>query len=113
MSYRSPHPRLQESSVNGCLLFSVPRHEDSVDVLANYFESLEGAREELQISDVSISLTTLEEVFLRLSKADEASGKETDESDQIHVTIPEGSCVPPSILFSLDHTPRMRYPCSC
>ena len=54
--------------VDMALFFKVPDTDDAT--LVHFFESVESRRQELGISDFSVGLTTLEEVFLELSKRD-------------------------------------------
>ena len=58
-----------ESKVDNALFFRIPDVDDRD--LIEFFLEVEARREEIGISDLSIGLTTLEEVFLTLSKMDE------------------------------------------
>ncbi|CAH1419862.1 unnamed protein product [Lactuca virosa] len=48
------------------LTFVIPHHKEGL--LTNFFEELENREEEFGISDIQLSLTTLEEVFLNIAK---------------------------------------------
>ena len=57
------------NNVDGAMFFKVPEADD--ETLVNFFKLVEERRNELGISDFSVGLTTLEEVFLELSKRDQ------------------------------------------
>jgi ABC-type multidrug transport system ATPase subunit len=57
------------SDVEGALLYQIPSKMET-DLLIEFFRHLEEQAESLLISDVSLGLSTLEEVFLELSKMD-------------------------------------------
>jgi ABC-type multidrug transport system ATPase subunit len=59
-----------QANIDGAMFFRVPEVAD--DELIDFFLEVEDCKDELGISDLSIGLTTLEEVFLTLSKMDES-----------------------------------------
>jgi len=69
VSANAPPGTSLASAVEGMLLYQLPKQDDST-TLVNFFQNLEGMKSELGISDYSISMTTLEEVFLTLSDKD-------------------------------------------
>ena len=56
-----------QSAVEGHLLFQLPRTDDNQQ-LVPFFQALEQSKAKLGVTDFSIGLSTLEEVFLNLSK---------------------------------------------
>ena len=58
------------------MFFKVPDLPD--DQLVEFFKSVEEKRDELGITDFSVGLTTLEEVFLELSKRDQFIADDED-----------------------------------
>jgi ABC-type multidrug transport system ATPase subunit len=61
--------RLESEPISGFMTFDIPRK--LMPSLSSFFEELEEKKEELQILDVQLSMTSLEEVFLRIAKATE------------------------------------------
>ena len=82
------------------MFFKVPNLPD--DQLVEFFKSVEEKREELGITDFSVGLTTLEEVFLELSKRDQFIA-DVDDADatqlaakadkvaKLQLEVPEGA----------------------
>lgn len=64
-----PGCRLESEPISGFMTFDIPRK--LMPSLSSFFEELEEKKEELQILDVQLSMTSLEEVFLRIAKATE------------------------------------------
>jgi len=57
------------SQLNGTLHLDIPlREEDMPEFLANIFEQIESNKSDLNISDYSVSQTTLEQVFLKFAE---------------------------------------------
>ena len=68
MSINLPASKLV-NNIEGAMFFKVPEADD--ESLIKFFKLMEEKREELGITDFSVGLTTLEEVFLELSKRDQ------------------------------------------
>lgn len=70
-----------ESALKGCLVFRVPRMAyGSESVMGDFFRALELNKEALCIRDVSVGLTTLEEVFLHLAHLQEEAQRAMEQA---------------------------------
>jgi ABC-type multidrug transport system ATPase subunit len=97
MTEKLPNSKL-ENNVDGAMFFKVPEADD--EQLVSFFKLVEEKREELGITDFSVGLTTLEEVFLELSKRDQfivddpdavLNAPEAEEIKTFRFPIPEGA----------------------
>ncbi|KAL6073552.1 ABC transporter, ATPbinding domain containing protein [Balamuthia mandrillaris] len=71
---------LESEPVSGYMTFNIPR--DLSEALPDFFEELESHYDDLSISDLQLSLTTLEEVFLKIAKdAEKEAGYDSDEDE--------------------------------
>ena len=89
------------NNIDGAMFFKVPNIDD--EILVAFFKTVEEKRDELGITDFSVGLTTLEEVFLELSKRDQFIIDDPDDPDaairaaaaeqvkQLQFSIPEGA----------------------
>ena len=56
-----------QASIEGAMVFQLPRVDDK-HLMVNFFRALEDKKDELGVSNFSVGLSTLEEVFLNLSE---------------------------------------------
>eukprot|EP00741_Cyanophora_paradoxa_P000093 tig00000057_g89.t1 len=61
----------------GCWQFRVPR--EKIPELPDFFERFEAVKEQMHITDIQLSLTTLEEVFMKVTEEEEHVKDETEE----------------------------------
>ena len=99
------------NNVDGAMFFKVPDTDD--ETLVAFFKTVEERREELGISDFSVGLTTLEEVFLELSKRDQFIMDDPEDPDaalkaaaasqikKLQFSVPEGA--QPGMTLQLPH----------
>jgi ABC-type multidrug transport system ATPase subunit len=91
--------RVDRGGVLGPVLFlSLPKIDDELSLLP-FFQELEQRKADLGVSDFSVGLSTLEEVFLELSKRDHFIPGVSKEIVRTKVPLPDGVDVGSAINF--------------